>query len=190
MAWAGGLAERRENVRPAVRGSRSTVSRYLTNAIGLFRASPAQTQNQTPQPNTEPASELACLRGVLAPAILKEAERSSRAIGVGADQILIQAGVIGEDAYLRRLASHTGMTIENFADMSRNDCPLGDDQLAYAAQHDVLPVRIHGKLEYICTPRGYTAPDQRSRDAVPRSSPPYPTCVSSQPASVPDPAHR
>jgi hypothetical protein len=101
----------------------------LTDVIGFFRASHAETENRAPRPHSEPASELACLHGVLAPAILREAERRGRTIGVGADRILIHGGVIGEDAYLRQLARHTGMAIENFANITRDDCPLSDDQL-------------------------------------------------------------
>ncbi|WP_082512579.1 glycosyltransferase [Afipia sp. Root123D2] len=155
MAWAEGLAERGTSAQSNLRGSRAAVSRYLADVIGFFRASPAESENQASQPYSEPASELACLHGVLA--ILREAERRGRAIGVGADRILIHGGVIGEDAYLRQLARHTGMAIENFANITRDDCPLSDDQLAYAAQHDMLPIRIGGRLEYVCTPRGYTA---------------------------------
>src|SRR4051794_37321194 len=62
-----------------------------------------------------PADELDCLRGVLAPELLRTAEARARQLGIGADQVLIWQGVIDQEAYLRRLAFHTGVTIENFS---------------------------------------------------------------------------
>ena len=158
MAWAGGLAERTTGARDQLRRRKpAAVARYLASAVSLFRPRRTASANAALRPETETAPELDCLRGTLAPSLLRAAEERCRAIGVGADQVLIRHGIITEQAYLKQLAGHLGMRWEDFATISREDCPLSDDQLAYAARHDILPVRIGGQLEYVCTPRGYTA---------------------------------
>ncbi|MFX5476605.1 hypothetical protein ABTD55_22055, partial [Acinetobacter baumannii] len=86
-----------------------------------------------------PAVELDCLRHMLAPSLLAAAEQRSKEIGVGADRVLIQWGVIGEDAYLDQLALHTGLQIETLEDISRADCLLPDDGLHLCARHGILP---------------------------------------------------
>ncbi|WP_458758324.1 hypothetical protein ACSVBT_19305 [Afipia sp. TerB] len=133
------------------------MARYLASAVGRFRLPRSQTGHRGSAAAIAHAPELDCLRGVLAPRVLREAEQRSQATGVGADQVLIQHGVIAEQAYLERLSRHTGIAREDFAAIVRDDCPLSDDQLAYAAQHDMLPARIRGEPCYICTPRGLTA---------------------------------
>lgn len=157
MAWAGGLAGRTAGARDSTHNRKpAAVARYLNAAVSLFRT--RRTESERPSgPKIEPARELDCLRGTLAPTILQEAEKRSQAIGVGADQVLIRHGIITEQAYLERLAHGADMGFEDFATITRADCPLSDHQLAYAARHDILPVRIGGQLEYVCTPRGYAA---------------------------------
>ena len=61
-----------------------------------------------------PSDELDCLRRVLAPELLRAAEVRAKELGIGADRVLILWGVIDEEAYLQRLAFHTGVAIENF----------------------------------------------------------------------------
>ncbi len=104
-----------------------------------------------------PANELDCLRGVLAPGLLAWAEARSTQTNLGADRVLIRNGLIGESAYLDRLAIQTGVRRETFATVSRDDCPLHDDQLPRAVQHGVLPLRQNGELTWAIAPRGYTA---------------------------------
>lgn len=104
-----------------------------------------------------PAAELNCLRGVLAPALLKAAEARSIEVGVGADQVLIRWGVIDEDAYLRRFAHHAGLVLETFEDIARDDCLLTDDQLQFGARYGLLPIRQDGELVLVFAPRGYAA---------------------------------
>src|SRR4051812_28421828 len=104
-----------------------------------------------------PADELECLRRVLAPELLRAAEARARELGVGADRVLIQWGVIDEEAYLRRLAFHTGFAIESFADIERRDSPLNDHQIADAATLGLIPLRQHGRLVWALAPRRLTA---------------------------------
>ena len=108
-------------------------------------------------PEPGPASELDCLRQVLAPALLNAAAARGREVGVGADQALIRSGVIDEDAYLQTLSFHTGLPIETFAEISRADCPLPDRHLPRAAEHGLLPLRRQGRLIWAVAPRGFTA---------------------------------
>ncbi|WP_245269969.1 glycosyltransferase [Nitrobacter hamburgensis] len=108
-------------------------------------------------PEPGPASELDCLRHVLAPALLRAAEARGREVGIGADQALIRSGVINEDAYLQTLSSHTGLAIETCAEESRADCPLPDRHLPGAAEHGLLPLRRDGKLIWAVAPRGFAA---------------------------------
>lgn len=103
-----------------------------------------------------PALELDCLRGVLAPELLRWAVARGDATALGADRVLIRHGLIGEDAYLTRLEVQTGVKRETFATISRNDCPLRDDQLPRAAQQGVVPLRQNGDLVWVIAPRGYT----------------------------------
>lgn len=113
--------------------------------------------NAAPVMEPGPTVELDCLRGVLAPDLLGWAERRSAATALGADQVLIRHGLIGEDAYLERLAARTGVEHETFASAKRSDCPLRDDQLHRAAQQGVVPLRLDGNLVWVIAPRSFTA---------------------------------
>lgn len=104
-----------------------------------------------------PANELDCLRGVLASNLLAWAEARGMQTNLGADRVLIRHGLIGEAAYLDRLAIQTGVRRETFATVSRDDCPLRDDQLPRAAQQGVIPLRQNGELIWVIAPRGFTA---------------------------------
>jgi cellulose synthase/poly-beta-1,6-N-acetylglucosamine synthase-like glycosyltransferase len=88
-----------------------------------------------------PAPQLDCLRHVLAPELLRSADARSRELGIGADQVLIQSGVIDEEQYLRHLAFHTGVSIETFEDVARADIALHDVDLTSAATHALIPIR-------------------------------------------------
>lgn len=70
--------------------------------------------------------------------------------------MLIEWNVIGEDAYVRRLARHHGLAFEDFRDLGRADCLLTGRQFVYAAQTGILPVRIDGSLVWIIAPRHTT----------------------------------
>ncbi|MDF3813650.1 MULTISPECIES: glycosyltransferase [Rhodopseudomonas] len=104
--------------------------------------------------DTSPASELDCLRGVLAPALLDAAEHRARELNIGADQVLIQSGIIEEAAYLERLAAHLDIATESFATIRRADSPLRDDQIPHAAACGLIPLRRpDGALIWTLAPR-------------------------------------
>jgi len=133
-------------------------ARQLTAMLaGFIRARSSHNDNHAEQPAPEPAVELNCLRHVLAPALLSSAERRSRVIGVGADQVLIQWGVISEEAYLDYLAAHLSLPFEDFARISRHDFSLPQSALKFVAQHGYLPIHENGELVFIVAPRSDTA---------------------------------
>src|SRR5258707_5368743 len=93
---------------------------FLRRSFGPPRSS---NDNQRYVLDEGPADELDCLRRVLAPELLRAAQARARELGIGADQVLILWGVIDDEAYLQRLAFHTGVAIENFSENGR-DRPL------------------------------------------------------------------
>src|SRR3954462_6354108 len=104
--------------------------------------------NQRRADEEGPADELDCLRGVLAPDLLRVARLRARELGTGADQVLIRQGVIDEDAYLQRLAFHTGLALEPFSGVERGDLPLPDPGIAQAAELGLLPVLRNGGVDF------------------------------------------
>jgi cellulose synthase/poly-beta-1,6-N-acetylglucosamine synthase-like glycosyltransferase len=104
-----------------------------------------------------PADELDCLRRVLAPELLRAAEARARELGIGADRVLILWGVIDEEAYVRRLAFHTGVAIETFAAIDRSDSPLHDHQIAQAAGLGLIPLWQDGRVVWTLAPQRLAA---------------------------------
>ncbi len=136
----------------------ATSARNLTISIASILGFPrSQNDNRPSHREPGPAAELDCLRSVLAPSLLAAAEQRSDEIGVGADQVLIQWGVIGEEEYLRALASHIGLIVETFSGVTRSNCPLPDASLCFAARHSLLPLWDKGKPVFVYTPTGYCA---------------------------------
>src|SRR4051794_663140 len=105
----------------------------------------------------DPAYELDCLRSVLAPELLRAAEARARELRIGADRVLILWGVIDEEAYLRRLAFHTGVAIENFSQTSRGDSLLRGQQILRAAEFGLIQLRRKGRLIWTLSPRHLAA---------------------------------
>lgn len=158
MAVAGRKAGFGRTGRPERSAGLAAFARHFTTALAGFLGLPrSHNDNHAEQAAPEPAVELNCLRHVLAPALLASAEHRSHTTGVGADQVLIQRGVIGEDAYLDYLAADTGLATQDFADVDRDDFPLPAASLHFAARHGYLPIRKDGDLTYIVAPRGNAA---------------------------------
>lgn len=109
--------------------------------------------NQPPQRGRETASELDCLRGMLAPDVLQAAARRSLQLGLSADRVLIQWGAIDEDSYVRRLASHLGVPVNRLVDAGHDACSWSADQLAQAAASGIVPLRLNGELVFVIAPR-------------------------------------
>jgi cellulose synthase/poly-beta-1,6-N-acetylglucosamine synthase-like glycosyltransferase len=98
-------------------------------------------------------AELECLRDILPAGLLAAAERRASAIGLGADQVLISADAITEDAYLAALARSLGVAYTRLDTVPRTDCPIGDDQLIQAAAAGLLPLRQDSGILWIVAPR-------------------------------------
>jgi glycosyltransferase XagB len=124
---------------------------------GSLGPQPSSNDNQRCVVDEGPADELDCLRRVLAPELLRAAEARARELGIGADQVLIQQGVIDEEAYLRRLAFHTGIATEDFSEINRADSPRRDRQILQAAELGVIPMRRDGRPIWTLAPRHLAA---------------------------------
>src|SRR6195952_5665481 len=111
---------------------------FLRGGFGPPRSS---NDNQRCVLDEGPADELDCLRRVLAPELLRAAEARARELGIGADQVLILWGVIDQEAYLKRLAFHTGIAIENFSKMGHGDSLLRDRHILQAAGFGLIRLR-------------------------------------------------
>lgn len=137
--------------------SLTATARTLTASLAGFLGFPrSQNDNQPGYREPGPAAELDCLRHVLAPALLAAAERRSEDVGIGADRVLIQWGVIDEDTYLDHLAADTGVAIEPLENVSLDDCPR-PRSIHLCARHGILPIRQQGELLYVSAPHGYSA---------------------------------
>lgn len=102
-------------------------------------------------------NELDCLRGVLPVALLHAARRRSQLLNLGADQILIQWGMIDETAYIQHLARHLGTRFDDLSQVGRSDCPLAADQIPQVAQSGILPLQTNGTFTWTIAPRGFAA---------------------------------
>src|SRR5690606_39303114 len=91
------------------------------------------------------------------PEVLNAAGGRAAELGIGAEQVLIDRGVIDERGYLRHLARYAGLTVERFDGVRRADCPLSDDDLVRAATYGILPLRRAGRLGWVIAPRGTAA---------------------------------
>jgi glycosyltransferase XagB len=140
--------------RDAARFAWSDGPAFLRGSIGPPRSS---NDNQRCVVDEGPAEELDCLRRVLAPELLRAAEARARELGTGADQVLIQQGVIDEEAYLRRLAFHTGIPTENFSEIVRGDSPLRDHQIPQAAEFGLMLLQREGRQIWALAPRRLAA---------------------------------
>ena len=94
-----------------------------------------------PSARASACPELDCIRTLLPRHIIAAAEGRARAIGLGADRVLICADAITEEAYLTALAASLGTPYDTLGRLARADCPLDDDQLIQAAATGLLPVR-------------------------------------------------
>jgi cellulose synthase/poly-beta-1,6-N-acetylglucosamine synthase-like glycosyltransferase len=150
-------------VQQSFQGDQPRVWRQPAAALHPPHLSPGwASSSATPNPG-EPdhrentASELDCLRGILPLPLLQAAERRSRDLNLGADQILIQWGVISEEKYVAHLASHLGIGFDDLSTVGRAHCPLADAELPGIAEFGILPLRKGDTLNWIVTPRAFTA---------------------------------
>ena len=104
-----------------------------------------------------PCPEIDCLRGLIAADVIAAAERRAEKIGVGADRVLIAAGAVSEETYLRKFAAALGLVFETLDGTARAQCPIGDDRQIEAAAAGLLPLALDGELCLVVSPRGMAA---------------------------------
>src|SRR3977135_4327350 len=97
--------------------------------------------------------EIDCVRDRLPLNVVAAVERRAIATGVGADRVLIAAGIIDEDRYVHALSRWLGLGYETFAERRRESCPLDDQQLVEAAKTGLLPLVIDQELVFVVAPR-------------------------------------
>jgi len=97
--------------------------------------------------------EIDCIRSLLPRRVIVAAERRARAIGLGADSVLIGGDAVTEEAYLQALSASLETSFEPLDQVARADCPLNDDQLIQAGATGLLPLRRGGELTWIVAPR-------------------------------------
>ena len=98
--------------------------------------------------------ELNCLRGHLPGAVLAAAEQRAARLATGADRVLIAAGTLDEEAYLRMLGAALGIPFEPLDGMPRAQCPLDDDRLIETATTGLLPLATDDGIVIVVAPRG------------------------------------
>jgi hypothetical protein len=97
------------------------------------------------------------VRGIVPQRVLAAAEERARAIGIGADRVLICADAITEDAYLHALAGSLGTSYVRLNELTRADVPLSDAELVRAAAAGLMPIREAGRIVWIIAPSCWAA---------------------------------
>jgi hypothetical protein len=77
--------------------------------------------------------EIDCVRSLLTADVIDDAECRAATLGVGADRVLIAAGELSEEAYLRALGDALGVAFEPLDGIPRGQCPLNDERLIESA---------------------------------------------------------
>jgi cellulose synthase/poly-beta-1,6-N-acetylglucosamine synthase-like glycosyltransferase len=98
--------------------------------------------------------ETDCLRGCLPANVIAAAEDRAARVGVGADRVLIAAGAVSEENYLRCLGESLGLAFEPLDGIARDQCPLDDDRLIEAVAGGLLPLTIGEEFCLAVAPRG------------------------------------
>jgi cellulose synthase/poly-beta-1,6-N-acetylglucosamine synthase-like glycosyltransferase len=88
---------------------------------------------------------------------LAAAEQRSEQVGAGADRVLISAGAIDEEIYLRLLADSLGIAFESLDAVARAACPFDDERFVEAPATGFLPLSVGGDLQLVVAPRGLSA---------------------------------
>jgi glycosyltransferase XagB len=157
VSWVGGriVAYEYGNEAAAARFERRiwTAGDDLTAPI----SSPRIRRHVEARPPPGACPEIDCIRDLLPAGLIAWAERRAAKVGLGADHVLITADAITEDAYLTALASSLGVRYEWLDKISRDACPLDDEQLIQAAAAGLLPLREGNDIVWIVAPRCLTA---------------------------------
>ncbi|MET0222532.1 MAG: glycosyltransferase, partial [Tardiphaga sp.] len=152
------LLDRGDDPEPVDEGLRSMALVRRRPHGARLHVPPDQPGNDNrPQDVDHAAPELACLRGVLPPDVLAAAARRARELDISAEQVLIHAGAIDEEAYLRRLAAQLGIRFTRLAARHDGGGVLGAAGIAQAAATGIVPLRANGALNFAIAPRRFGA---------------------------------
>lgn len=121
------------------------------------RRRPLEYDLRRPEPAAPVAAELECLRGIIPSLSLQAATNRSHRLGVGADRVLIDWGVIDEAAYLARLSAQLGVRVAklNHGDWGR--CLLPPSQYAHAATRGTFQIQRRDGLHLVAALHGLSA---------------------------------
>jgi cellulose synthase/poly-beta-1,6-N-acetylglucosamine synthase-like glycosyltransferase len=126
---------------------------------GPWTAPVAHFRDSALRPTFEPAArrspfpEIDCVRDRLSLGIVAEIERRAIDLGIGAERVIIAAGILDEETYLRALARWLGWGYEDFSSRDRASCLLSDAQLLNTARTGLLPFMIDGRPVLVVAPR-------------------------------------
>jgi glycosyltransferase XagB len=98
--------------------------------------------------------ELDCVRNRLSLGQLAAVERRAIEIGVGADRVLIAAGIIDEETYVAALSKWLGWHFEDLEHYTRASTPATNRELIDAARTGLIPLHDKERLAFIVAPRG------------------------------------
>jgi hypothetical protein len=98
--------------------------------------------------------ELDCVRGWLSADTITAAEQRALQVGIGADRVLVSAGVLDEDIYLQLLSDNLGIAFEPLDNVPRSACPADDERLIEAPAAGLLPLMVEGDLKLVVAPKG------------------------------------
>jgi cellulose synthase/poly-beta-1,6-N-acetylglucosamine synthase-like glycosyltransferase len=101
--------------------------------------------------------EIDCVRASLAPNAVRAVEERAARLRVGADRVLVAAGMLNEDDYLKRLGGSLGVAFETLDGTARSSCPVSDERLIESATAGLLPLTVDGDLCLVVAPRGTAA---------------------------------
>ncbi len=117
------------------------------------RRRPLEHDLRRPEQASPIAAELRCLRGHVAALTLQAATNRGSRLGIGADRVLIDWGVISETAYLGRLAVYLGIRVARLSSADRDRCLLSPEQYGLAARHGLFPIRRDEGLRFVIASR-------------------------------------
>ena len=101
--------------------------------------------------------ELDCVRALLPRDVIEDAAYRAVSLGVGADRVLVTAGTLSDEAYLRVLAGALGAAFEPLEGVARAHCPVDDERLIESAAAGMLPLSVDCELYLVIAPRGTAA---------------------------------
>jgi cellulose synthase/poly-beta-1,6-N-acetylglucosamine synthase-like glycosyltransferase len=101
--------------------------------------------------------ELDCIRRALPDDVLGAVEQRATLLGVGADRVLVAAGALNEETYLRALSETLHVAYEPLDRVPRAQCPVNDERLIESAASGLLPLALDSGLILVVAPRGTAA---------------------------------